>query len=180
MRSLAAFLSQVEADVVALNGIEAGDALATATRFDFQWAYRGRQALLWSRRVVAKEVHDVYLPSATLRPFERRGLLRVDALHEDAPLHVFAAACAPDRSGISDLRFTRAMLRSSHDDVLLLATMPHTRIGFGDLRMQTVSDGGDLAIAAGGYELTQPETIEAQDGLGPALVARASRVDVAR
>jgi hypothetical protein len=176
MRSLAAFISETKPDVVACCDVDAGDALATATRFDLEWVYRGAQALLWSRRIVASDVHEFYLPAAPLRAFERRGLLRVDGRCGDGALHVFATSCATDRSGIRDLRFTRTMLRDASVPALLLIAMPKTAIGFGDLGMQTVDSpaSGDLAIAARGFELAFVNASGPQAGLGSTLVVRAS------
>ncbi|MGA8841754.1 MAG: hypothetical protein WB491_14795, partial [Candidatus Aquilonibacter sp.] len=75
MRLVAETVASRNAEVFCVHGIDEGDALALATRFDCGYAYRGRQALFWKVRFAAREVLDRYLPGAPLRPFDRRGLL---------------------------------------------------------------------------------------------------------
>src|SRR5581483_9148979 len=109
--SLASLVDDARPDVLAVCEIEPGDALSLATRFALQWAYRGRQALFWSARVRADAVHDLYLPRAG-RPFERRGLLRVDASLDGDPCALVATQFASDRGErIPELRFARSQLR---------------------------------------------------------------------
>ena len=129
MRSLAFFLAESDPDIMALGEIDAGDALALATRFDRQWAYRGGQALLWNGRVVAHEVHDLYLPVAPLA-FERRGLLRVDGECDGAPAALFATQFGADRNRIREMRFARGHARAAPATAIVFVTAPFRRIGF--------------------------------------------------
>lgn len=174
MRSLAALFSADDPDVAALSEIDAGDALATATRFDREWAYRGRQALLWKRRLTAHAVHDLYLPVSALRPFDRRGLLCVDAEAGNVPLHVFATQFAGDRGAIRDLRFARSAVRRVDGNVVLFISDPGpSRIGFTDTGLQSVVPAPNLAIWARGLRLNVERYSERESGLGAVAVARA-------
>ncbi len=174
MRSLAGLLAAADPDVAALSEIDAGDALATATRFDLQWAYRGGQALLWKRRVIAHAVHDLSPPASALRPFYRRGLLRVDADIGNVPLHVFATQFAGDRSAIRDLRFARSAIRGVAHNVLLFISEPApSRIGFTDAGLQRVAPVPKLAIWARGFALGVERYSEREDGLGSIAIVRA-------
>lgn len=177
MRSLAALFSAGDPDVAALSAIEAGDALATATRFDREWAYRGGQALLWKRRLTAHAVHDLYLPASALRPFDRRGLLRLDADAGSVPLHVFATQFAGDRSAVRDLRFARSAVRRVAGNVVLFVSEPgRSRIGFTDTGLQSVVPGPSLAIWARGFRLNVERYSEEESGLGAVAVARACAI----
>lgn len=177
MRSLAALFAAADPDVAALSQIDAGDALATATRFDREWAYRGGQALLWNRRLIAHAVHDLYLPVSALRPFDRRGLLRVDADARDVALHAFVTQFAGDRTAIGDLRFARAAVRGVAGSVLLFISEPGaSRIGFGDIGLQSVSPGPDLAIWARGFRLELKRFSDGEPGLGSLAIASATTV----
>ncbi|HEY1976059.1 MAG TPA: hypothetical protein VGG89_05935 [Candidatus Baltobacteraceae bacterium] len=174
MRSLAALFSADDPDVAALSGIDAGDALATATRFDREWAYRGRQALLWKRRMTAHAVHDFYLPVSALRPFDRRGLLCVDADAGNVPLHLFATQFAGGRTAIRDLRFARTAVRSVDGNVVLFISEPgSSRIGFADAGLQSVVPAPKLAIWARGFRLDVERYSEDEPGLGAVAVAHA-------
>lgn len=174
MRSLAALVAAEDPDVAVLSEIDAGDALATATRFDLQWAYRGGQALLWKRSVVVHAVHDLYLPVSALRPFGRRGLLRLDADIANVPVHVFATRFAGDRSAIRDLRFARTAVRGVAGNVLLFVCEPApSRIGFADRGLQSAAAAPKLAIWARGFELDVERCSESEEGLGSVAVVRA-------
>ncbi|HET9029618.1 MAG TPA: hypothetical protein VFN49_05525 [Candidatus Aquilonibacter sp.] len=134
----------------AVHGIDAGDALALATRFDRGWAYRGRQALFWSNAFRAHEVHDRYLPAPPLWPFDRRGLLEVDGDYAGARVTLVAAQLATDRSKIRELRFLREALRRTQGRALLFVAghEPASRVGFTDLQFTAVRLGGGCAIYA--------------------------------
>lgn len=176
MLSLAALVDKADPDVMALSEIDAGDALATATRFDREWAYRGGQALLWKRRAIAHAVHDLYLPASALRPFDRRGLLRVDVDIDDAELHVFATQFAGDRSAIRDLRFARCAVRGVAGSVVLfISDLAPSRIDFTDIGLRCVAPSQKLAIWARGFELGVERYSESEDGLGCVAVVRATR-----
>ncbi len=106
MQRFAAFVDDADPDILAVCEIDAGDALALATRFTREWAYRGAQALFWRAPVRAQVVHDLYLPYVLQRPFDRRGLLRIDAEDASGPLAIFATQFAPDRTAaIAEVRF---------------------------------------------------------------------------
>lgn len=134
----------------AVHGIDAGDALALATRFDAGWAYRGRQALFWSKAFRAHDVHDRYLPAPPLRPFDRRGLLEVSGDYERERLTLVAAQFAHDRTRIRELRFLRESLkRIDGRAFLFLAGYREGRVGFSDLGYARVrSDDSGCAIYA--------------------------------
>lgn len=175
MLSLAALFAEADPDVAALSQIDAGDALATATRFDREWAYRGGQALLWKRDVVAHAVHDLYLPMSALRPFDRRGLLRLDAEWRGVPLHAFATQFAGDRTAIRDLRFARSAIRSVDGNVLLFISNPaSSRIGFADVGLRSVAPARSVAIWARGFRLKLERYSESEPGLGAVVVATAA------
>ena len=92
-----------------MHGIDEGDALALATRFDCGYAYRGRQALFWNAHFSAREVLDRYLPGAPLRPFDRRGLLQVDGIYEGGQLALIATQFAIERAmTLREARFARS------------------------------------------------------------------------
>lgn len=180
MRSLAAFFDRTLPDVAAVFEADAGNVLAFATRFDRAWAYRGRLALLWNRRIIAREVHDLYLPAAPLRPFDRRGLLRVDARAENEPLHLFATQFASDRSNVRELRYARSALRAtgSGNALFFVARPVGGRVGFTDLGFaEPAAPGASSAIAARGYALEPIDAGEAEGLEGYSLmVARPSQL----
>lgn len=134
-RAFAEQIARERPSFFAVHGIDAGDALALATRFDCGWAYRGRQALFWTRAYHAREVHDRYLPAAPLRPFDRRGLLEVRGEFEMNCLTLVAAKLAADRTSIRELRFVRTTLRTIDGAALLFLAGhdEHARVGFADL-----------------------------------------------
>ena len=141
LRAAAERIAKEVPDFFCLHGIEAGDAFATATRFDCEWAYRGAQALFWRSAFHAREVHDRYLPGPLLRPFERRGLLEVDGEVHGTPLTLIATQLSNDRSRIREMRFVRSVMRRSNADVLLFVAGfdPNAqRYGFDDLRVSRV------------------------------------------
>jgi hypothetical protein len=175
MRSLAAFVAQSAPDILALSEIDAGNALAIATRFALDWAYRGGQALFWNRRFVAERVHDLYLPATGLRAFDRRGLLRVDGRCDDVALSLLATQFAADRTRIRDLRFTRSSLRGIAGKVALFAVDPGPgRGGFADLGLRSVAaEGTDgLTLGARGYDVRMELAAQSHDGIGARLVAQ--------
>ncbi len=142
-------------DCAALHGVDAGDALALATRLDCGWAYRGQQALLWKSFFHAHEVHDRYLPSPLLRPFDRRGLLEVRGERNGKPLALVAAQFSTDRIWARELRFVRHALRSlCGETVLFLAHLPERfdRIGVADLGFVTLQRYDDRATFVRGSE----------------------------
>ena len=175
MRALAEHVSVSKPDLLALSEIDGGDALALATRFDLQWAYRGGQALLWNGRFTAADVYDSYLPGAPLQAFERRGLIRVDGKGDGKDLSLVASRFATDRSRARDLRFTRGVLRSVPvPRMLLFITNPPAQSdAFRDLGF-TVSESNvarDVMLATRGCRVQSCVIIDGADGIGTQLVA---------
>ena len=165
MRVLAAFLSEAGPDVVAISGIGDGDTLAIATRFDWKWAYRGRQALLWNGRFDVGSIDD------------RRGMLYVAGRVGDIPLTLLATKLSEGRASTYDLRLARAALRDAPAHAIAFVTPAPGRIGFGDLGCVTLTSGeqdADLSIAARGFEFESVRFIEAADRLGAAIVTSAA------
>lgn len=160
MRSLAAFVAEREPDVLAICEIDAGDAFALATRFSRQWAYRGAQALFWSEAFVAHAVHDVYLPFALQRPFDRRGLLRVDADHGGEPVALFATQFSAERRiAVPELRFARAQMRRSERRLLAFAQMPRRGVGIQGRGVETLAydEESGLRVCARGFAASSVE-----------------------
>jgi len=174
MRSLAAFIDRADPDVLALCEIDAGDALALATRFARQWAYRGSQALLWKSRLHQTRVRDAYLPRAPLRPLERRGLLRVATRLEDHALELVATQVAAQREQrVRDLRYLRTALRRIGSQCLLLAVLPDSQIGVTDLGFKKLLGGPDHeAIFSRGLDVLE-SSYDPYDhrGIGRPLIA---------
>jgi hypothetical protein len=172
MRALATRIATLEPDVLALCQVDDGNALAIATRFDREWAYRGGQALLWGRRFEADRVYDLYLPASPGRPFDRRALLRVDGRADGTPLTLFATQFSNGRDAVRELRFVRAGVRAVRDRALLFVSEPvPARAGFGDLGFETFHEG-DLAIGTRGGRIEIVSTHPAGEGLGSSAFAR--------
>ena len=141
MRALAESFAARKPAIGAVSEIAAGDALAIATRFDRNWAYRGAMALFWTEAFKAHEVHDRYLPMPGLNPFERRGMLEVRGEYQGKPLTFIAAALSHDKSRIREIRFLRSALRAVGGDVVLLLTgygEKKERIGFTDINQSVI------------------------------------------
>jgi hypothetical protein len=178
MRALAQCVSDSDPDVLALSEVDSGDALAMATRFDRQWAYRGGQAVLWNRRFAAAKVHELFLPAAPLQPFERRGLLRVDGICNAGDVSLFAARFAPDRACVRDLRYARSAIRAARTArIVLFVTDPPAAgsAAFRDLGLQAVSAGDatpDLMLAVRGFRVQSGTAAPGRNGIGAQLVAR--------
>ncbi len=152
MRLVAETVASRNAEVFCVHGIDEGDALALATRFDCGYAYRGRQALFWKVRFAAREVLDRYLPGAPLRPFDRRGLLQVDGVLAGGRLALIATQFAGERAvRVREARFTRAILRTIDGAALLFATgVASGAISFRDLRFETIASEASTLVAARG------------------------------
>ncbi|MDQ2662898.1 MAG: hypothetical protein M3Y18_02545 [Candidatus Eremiobacteraeota bacterium] len=142
MRSLAAFFAAAGADVFAVCEIEAGDALALATRFAAEWAYRGRQAIFWNARFLAREIADVYLPVSVARPLDRRGFLRVDGSLDAALCALYTMQLAADRHEIAQRRFVRTRLRSHPGSAIVFARAPRGGMNLADLGFIDAAPGG--------------------------------------
>ena len=148
MQALAATLVARKPKLFAIAEISAGDALALATRFDCGWAYRGGIALFWDASFKAHEVHDRYLPTGAINPFERRGLLEVRGDVESKPCALVAAWLAQDRSRIREIRFIRAALRAIKGDALLFLAnnSASDRVGFSDLGFGLLHSENECAV----------------------------------
>jgi hypothetical protein len=150
MRVFAESIASRKTAIFCVHGIDEGDALALATRFDCGYAYRGRQALFWNASYVAREVLDRYLPSTPMRPFDRRGLLEVEGTIHGTPLALVATQFAAERAvRVREARFARTVLREISGAALLFVTgVASGAISFADLGFTTVaSDGGTLVAA---------------------------------
>jgi hypothetical protein len=141
MRRLASFVADAKPHVMGICEIESGDALALATRFALQWAYRGRQALFWRAPVHALAVRDRYLPPRARRIFDRRGLLIVDAQIDTVACTLAATEFGADReSYVGELRFARTQLRGAAP-ALLFVQAPAPAKRFADLGFQERAQG---------------------------------------
>jgi hypothetical protein len=150
MHVIAESIASRKTAVFCVHGIDEGDALALATRFDCGYAYRGRQALFWNANYVAREVLDRYLPSSPMRPFDRRGLLEVEGILHGASLSLVATQFAAERAvRVREARFARTVLREISGAALLFVTgVASGAISFADLGFTTIaSDRGTLVAA---------------------------------
>jgi hypothetical protein len=132
MRKLAEFMSKEQPDIIAVCEIGSGDSRTLATRFAMQWAYRGRQALLWNEVFSPVAVHDLYLPAR--RPIDRRGFVRVDGTLLDRSCTLATTQFAASRNPrIPQIRFARTQLRKAENDAVFFALVTDRGIGFEDL-----------------------------------------------
>ncbi len=148
MREIAERIASQTPEMFCVHDIDAGDALALATRFDCGWAYRGGQALFWRPLFRARDVRDRYLPAPSSRPFERRGLLEVDGTVMDRPYTLVATAFSPDRAHVRERRFVRTVLRALTGEIALFAAGldPNARIAFADLGFHRMQAHDGMAI----------------------------------
>ncbi|HEY8313418.1 MAG TPA: hypothetical protein VIG51_04515 [Candidatus Baltobacteraceae bacterium] len=175
MRSLAAYFAKHDPALFAICEIDAGDALALATRFAREWAYRGGQALFWNASFRAREVRDPYLPFAAAKPFDRRGLLRVDGRLGPVGAALYATQFAGERHRrIPELRFARAHMRSTQAPALLFAHLARRAIAFEDLGFTDVlgATAGNERVYARGFAVESARLDDAPLGLGSPLRAR--------
>jgi hypothetical protein len=141
MRSLASFVDEAQPHVMGICEIESGDALAVATRFALQWAYRGHQAIFWKAPFGVRAVHDLYLPVQGARIFDRRGLLILDAELSGQACTLAATQLSSDRASyVRELRFTRGHLRGG-DPALVFADVPAPARRFSDLGFAQLGNG---------------------------------------
>jgi hypothetical protein len=176
MRSLAAFYDRVRPDVLAVCEIDAGDALALATRFALQWAYRGGQAVFWLGALRATGIRDNYLPFSPVRPFERRGIVEVTMQIADAPATILATHVAAEREQrIREVRHLRTVARGAHPACIVFAVMPASRIELGGLGFTRAGCRGvdNEALYVRGYHIEQAaDDVQPHRGIGTPLVAR--------
>jgi hypothetical protein len=139
MRRVAEAIDARAPAIFALHAIDEGDALALATRFATEYAYRARQALFWNAAFAAREVLD-----------RDRGLLRVDGTFAGARLALVATRLSADRaSRVRELRRARAVLRAARSAALLFVTgVVAGETGFGDLGFATLAVNDGTLIAA--------------------------------
>jgi hypothetical protein len=166
LRTLAETFARRDPMIACVHGIDAGDALALATRFEREWAYRGREALFWRGVIRAQAVHDRYLPLDPGRPFERRGLLQVEATHEGLSLALVATTFGDDRAArIRDLRFARSVLRSIEGAaVAFLGNGAKAEAGLRDLGFTEVArDTYNLIVVRPSQATPPPHTAGSQD-----------------
>jgi hypothetical protein len=154
MRSVAEIVSALSATLVCIHGIDEGDALALATRFDRGWAYRGAQALLWDGAFEARAVHDRYLPRKPLRP--RRGLLGVDGKISGEPLHLVATQFSLERTTyIGELRYARRVVRQIQGRALLFVdAVPPGAAALRDPDFELIAHDRTAFIAARGIAIS--------------------------
>lgn len=149
MLSLAATVAETDPDVLAVCEIDAGDAFALATRFAREWAYRGGQALFWSTAFAAAAVHDLYLPFAIQRPFDRRGLLRVDGAFGDVPTALFATQLGAARAfAVPEMRYARTHLHAGAGRAIAFAQMEIATPGLGGRGVELLAEDVDAGIYA--------------------------------
>ncbi len=175
MRSLAAFVARHQPAVLAVCEVDAGDALALATRFALQWAYRGKQALFWERRFEAFAVRDLFLPFVAARPFDRRGLLRVDGTLAGERCSLFATQIAEARAQrVIELRFARLRVRETSVPAILFVRLPDRRISFGDRGFSDVlgAHGASERIFVRGFGIAEARVEAALPGIGAPVLAR--------
>lgn len=175
MRSLAAFLARTNADVFAACEIDAGDALAVATRFALQWGYRGGQALFWKPALTALSVQDTYLPFSPLRPFERRGFLSV-AIRGLTGFTAVATQIGRERDQrIRETRYLRTRLRALEGSAIVFGIIGTSRTDLYDLGFVRAGCRGadDEAIYVRGFRvLAAGEDAAGHRGIGVPLCAQ--------
>lgn len=147
-----------------------------ATRFALQWGYRGGQAVFWNPAFVAGPIRDTYLPFSPLRPFERRGLVRVDLQLASANVGVFATQIGPGRDQrIREWRYVRNALRDTAGPALVLCVLPQARASLSDMDFMRVGCRGvdDECVFARGFEVEEArDDSSAHRGIGTAILAR--------
>jgi hypothetical protein len=139
MRAVAEAIDAHAPAIFSVHGIEEGDALALATRFVFDYAYRGRLAIFWSPTFAAREILD-----------RHRGLLRVNGTLGGGRLALVARRFSSMRaSRVRELRHARTVLRATKSPALLFVTgVVAGEIGFADLGFATLVGEGNALIAA--------------------------------
>lgn len=160
-RWLAETLARHDAGIACAHGIDAGDALALATRCDRKWAYRGGEAIFWQGALHVRAIHHRDLPFAVRRPFARRGMLHVEGRYDDGPLEIFATSLAADRgTRIRDLRFLRRVVRAAGGTaVLFVGNGASARGRFADLGFgEAASDDYNVIVVRPSQAIPAPQT----------------------
>lgn len=176
MRSLAAFVARTDPTIFAVSEIDAGDALAIATRFVLEWGYRGGQALFWKAPFQSARIYDAYLPFSAARPFERRGILRVAMQAGNKPLTVVATQIGTQRDQrIRELRALRTVLRKVEGACIVFCVFASGRIDLLDLGLTRAACRGthDEAIYTRGFTVTGAhEDTTPHRGIGTPTIAQ--------
>lgn len=179
MRSLAAFYDAHLPDVFAICRMTPGDALAFATRFSLQWAYRGRQALFWTPEFTGARCEDPYLPFHLPRPLDRRALIRID-VERGVQTVTFAATefARTQTQRAAEMRFVRGALRKMHSPAVFFAHVAAQYAKFADLGFEDVSGDPDVRerIYARGLRVERAVLVPEQRGIGPVTVAKLAKV----
>ncbi len=126
MRSLAAFLARTDPEIFALCEIDAGNALALATRFVRQYAYRGGQALFLKSSGSITAVSDEPVLLWPSRPFDRRGVVCVKARRGNGMVSVLTAKIASRRKQrAAEVRHLRNIVRALETPAILFVHLTH-------------------------------------------------------
>jgi hypothetical protein len=166
MRMLAELFAADQPAIVCAHQIDSGDALAFATRFDRDWGYCTGIALFWERTIRAQGVHDHYAPPLPLRPFDRRGVLHINAIFEDEPLSILATTLGDDRAArVRDMRFMRSVLRRVPGAAIaFIGNGASTFESFADLKYSVVSRGDyNLIVVRPSHATPPPQTAGSHD-----------------
>lgn len=152
MRRLAAFVAECAPQLLAICEIGSGDALVLATRFEMQYAYRGRQALLWGSALRDAVVEAPYLPMRAPNPLGRRALLCVRGTFAGAETSIAVTQIASDRANrVPEMRFLRAQMRRMAARAILFASLPEQRTGLSDLGLTALARDGAEAVFQRGF-----------------------------
>lgn len=138
MRSVAEAVDARGPAIFCVHRIEEGDALALATRFACDYAYRARQALFWNATFSARGVLD-----------RDRGVLRVEGTFAGGRLALVATRFSSERAArVQELRQARTLVRATKSAALLFATgVVAGEAGFADLGFAPLADGDGTMIA---------------------------------
>lgn len=175
MRSLASFYDARKPHVFAISRMTPGDALALATRFSLQWAYRGRQSVFWQNGLTNARCEDPYLPFHLARPLDRRALVRVDVDRGTHPLTIAATQFARTQTQrVPELRFVRKVLRAAQARTVFFAHLYPQYAKFGDLAFVDAMSAfeGPLRIFVRGAAVQSVEMLPAQRGISAVATAR--------
>lgn len=139
MRSVAEAVDARAPAIFCVHGIEEGDALALATRFAYDYAYRGRQALFWNASFTARGVLD-----------RDRSVLRVEGTFAGGRLALVATRFSNERAiRVRELRNVRTLVRATKSPALLFVTgVVAGEAGFADLGFALLANGDGALISA--------------------------------
>jgi len=175
MRSLAAFYTAHTPQVLAIARMTPGDALALATRFSLQWAYRGRQAVFWQNSFTNARCEDPYLPFHFTRPLDRRALVRVDVERGQRSLTLAATQFARTQAQrVPELRFVRKVLRAVQSRGIFFAHLFPQYAKFADLAFVDVTRGfdGPVRIFVRDASIERVEILPAARGISQIACAQ--------